>query len=183
MRRWLPCCNLKAVAAVLLPGILFTRVSLDTAGGVMAGAMADLDALLARSSVARASEGHHGGVKRSDAALLQLAAAAAFAGDHASWAPDGQRPGCANPTRPPTLPNVPVAGDYASWAPNGQRPGCANPTLPTLPSVPRCAGPRPAKARGGRGLAQGARTIRLVARRCGCTGWDGRSIDAEYSCP
>lgn len=78
-------------------GILFTRVSLDAAPGVAAAALADLDALLARSSAGRASDAHHGAAKRSDAALLQLAAAAAFAGDHASWAPEGQRPGCAGP--------------------------------------------------------------------------------------
>ncbi|KAK9838148.1 hypothetical protein WJX81_004181 [Elliptochloris bilobata] len=78
---------------VRLHGILFTRVSLDAAPGVAAAALADLDALLARSSATRASDAHHGAAKRSDAALLQLAAAAAFAGNHASWSPEGQRPG------------------------------------------------------------------------------------------
>ena len=78
-------------------GILFTRVSLDAAPGVAAAALGDLDALLARSSAGRASDAHHGAAKRSDAALLQLAVAAAFAGDHASWSPEGQRPGCAGP--------------------------------------------------------------------------------------
>ncbi len=81
-------------AAACSAGILFTRVSLDAAPGVLAAALADLDTLLARSSAVRGGEGHHGGQKRSDAALLQLATAAAFAGDHASWSPEGQRPGC-----------------------------------------------------------------------------------------
>jgi len=76
-------------------GILFTRIDLDAASGVAAAAMADLDALLRNPPVRRAPEGRHGVARASDAALLQLAVAAVFAGDHAAGAAAARAPGCA----------------------------------------------------------------------------------------
>jgi hypothetical protein len=90
-------------------GILFTRISLDAFDGVLAGALAELDDLLARAPVAQggggASRGANTGAvagragaadmtRRSDAVIAQLAAMAIFAAWNMTWSPPGAAPGC-----------------------------------------------------------------------------------------
>ena len=72
-------------------GILITKINMDTFGGVLGGAFADLDDLLGRFPIARV--GINGEARATKVLLMQLAAMCMFVAWNVNHAHPDHRPG------------------------------------------------------------------------------------------